>query len=178
MADAVVKAGRGYVLVSQPELYDIFRPGIPNDGLPDRYAVSAFHQLHCLGMIRSGYYAALQGKEPLAHGETPHDDNQHDTHVGHCFDYLRQAIQCREYSLFVVNSLFVVKVPCRTIFAGLTNMIDGDTTIEFASSTRDGHGKLYMVDGWGVEHKYCKDWDAVWRWTVEHRAPANFTGIN
>jgi hypothetical protein len=45
--------------------------------------VSVFHQFHCLKTLRAGYALLATGKPLL---------DIH--HIDHCFDYLRQAIQC------------------------------------------------------------------------------------
>jgi hypothetical protein len=47
-----------------------------------KYCVSAFHQLHCLYLLRYGYYAAVDG------------NTQSEMHTMHCFAYLRQSIMC------------------------------------------------------------------------------------
>ncbi|KAI3341146.1 hypothetical protein F4824DRAFT_516341 [Ustulina deusta] len=51
-----------------------------------RGVVSVFHQLHCLRMIRTGYFAAVTGN--------PEEIDQGPGHLGHCWDYLQQAITC------------------------------------------------------------------------------------
>ncbi|KAI0546784.1 hypothetical protein F4679DRAFT_587160 [Xylaria curta] len=51
-----------------------------------RAVLSMFHQLHCLRMIRTGYFAAVAG--------SPDEVDQGPGHLGHCWDYLHQAIIC------------------------------------------------------------------------------------
>ncbi|KAL3962929.1 hypothetical protein ACCO45_004452 [Purpureocillium lilacinum] len=75
--------GKGFVNVGNNSAID------PMPGLDDYYhepkaMVSVFHQLHCLYMMRVGYYAALDNST----------DNVYARHLGHCFDYLRQNIMC------------------------------------------------------------------------------------
>ncbi|KAI1367973.1 hypothetical protein F5Y08DRAFT_33145 [Xylaria arbuscula] len=55
-------------------------------GSERRAVVSVFHQLHCLRMIRTGYFVAAAGN--------PDDVEQGPGHLGHCWDYLQQAITC------------------------------------------------------------------------------------
>lgn len=50
-------------------------------------------------------------------------------------------------------------------------LVDGDTTLEFANEELDFNGRHSNVDGWGVTHEHCKDWDALWKWTVGHSVP-------
>ncbi|KAK5997736.1 Oxidase ustYa [Cladobotryum mycophilum] len=141
--------GRGFVLVKKPEKYNL-GPGIPTEGGPDRYSISMFHQLHCLGMVRESYYAGTQGRKAhvssedgLSNTQMEHSRRQH---IGHCFDYLRQAIMCA-----------------------------GDMTLESAETSPDGKVRA-SVDGWGIEHK-CKSWNDAIEWTLQHKAPHNHTGI-
>ncbi|KAI0521164.1 hypothetical protein F5B22DRAFT_644412 [Xylaria bambusicola] len=81
--ETLIPKGRGFVQVNI-------------SGRQGRYCVSAFHQLHCLDMLRHGYYAATNlGRRK--HDYTSADTlrrSLHDDHVQHCFDYLRQALMC------------------------------------------------------------------------------------
>ncbi|KAI0968431.1 hypothetical protein F4678DRAFT_443007 [Xylaria arbuscula] len=60
----------------------------PSDivGSERRAGVSVFHQLHCLRLVRQGYFVAASGN--------PDDVEQGPGHLGHCWDYLQQAITC------------------------------------------------------------------------------------
>ncbi|KAI1294308.1 hypothetical protein F5Y03DRAFT_373352 [Xylaria venustula] len=53
---------------------------------PDVHCLAVFHQLHCIDIIRNGYWAAMDGIEPSHHAEP--------AHLRHCFDYLRQSAMC------------------------------------------------------------------------------------
>ncbi|MCJ1314451.1 hypothetical protein MMC25_008133 [Agyrium rufum] len=84
--DELMPPGRGYVLV--PNSYDLrLESGIPTDAGIDRYAISGFHQVHCLGIIRKAYYAALDGKDIYLFGEAGADSETlqkyHVEHIGH-----------------------------------------------------------------------------------------------
>ncbi|MCJ1367573.1 hypothetical protein MMC16_006707 [Acarospora aff. strigata] len=61
---------------------------------PKLSGLAVFHQLHCVNMLRVGYYAAIDGT--LADKQHIHDHNRRPDphHVRHCFDYLRQALMC------------------------------------------------------------------------------------
>ena len=54
-------------------------------------------------------------------------------------------------------------------------MCSADTTMELARF-RAPDGTIHTAHGWGVEHR-CKDWDAVWDWTMRYHAHDNRTGI-
>ncbi|KAJ5116614.1 hypothetical protein N7456_000962 [Penicillium angulare] len=78
--DSLIPDGLGYV--KNPEL------------APNLSVIGAFHQLHCLYIVRRAYY----DNEPsdLHHSRRSDFDVGVDRHphVGHCFDYLRQSLQC------------------------------------------------------------------------------------
>ncbi|KAK0374338.1 hypothetical protein CLIM01_08286 [Colletotrichum limetticola] len=72
---------------------------------PDNVAgLSVFHQLHCLGALRHFMWDVIYGrvyaKEMLQHwpqnvsAPTYHEAINGLWHIAHCFDYLRQAVQC------------------------------------------------------------------------------------
>lgn len=113
----------------EPKRYGLTKPGMvlhpqfdaPGDGGSGNetagveemyYSVSVFHQLHCLGVIRRGYYGGVRGV-----GVGDGDVGGSGEHIGHCFDYLRQAVQCSESFLpldpgfrFPFLPFFLVKV--------------------------------------------------------------------
>ncbi|KAF4628597.1 hypothetical protein G7Y89_g9558 [Cudoniella acicularis] len=61
---------------------------------PELSGLAVFHELHCVNILRVGYYAALDGT--LAEMQHQHDHNKRPDphHLRHCFDYLRQALMC------------------------------------------------------------------------------------
>jgi len=147
--DSLMPPGRGFVLVEDPSRFDL-EPGIPTDLGIDRYSVSVFHQLHCLGLIRASYYSAKGGQDSvILHGGSHLNETVrnhiHGEHIDHCFDFIRQALMCA-----------------------------ADTTIEPAAIEKNG--KRIQVDGWGTLHK-CRDWNALWEFMVQNQAPASVTGI-
>lgn len=77
-------------------------------------------------MLRESYYAAQSGRAPKVYQEdklpAEKQEHAHGVHVGHCFDYLRQAIQCA-----------------------------GDLTLEPSAQSSTGK-VLGTVDGWGATH--------------------------
>ncbi|KAL7941847.1 hypothetical protein V8C42DRAFT_333892 [Trichoderma barbatum] len=95
--DNLLPDGHGFVLVESPERYGL-KQGIPTELGVDRYSVSMFHQLHCLGMLRESLFAGMQHRKPNISAEEHLDGHQlhtaHQQHVRHCFDYLRQSIMC------------------------------------------------------------------------------------
>ncbi|KAK3322705.1 hypothetical protein B0H66DRAFT_212980 [Apodospora peruviana] len=54
---------------------------------------SVFHQLHCIDTIRHGYYAALRGRNGSGN-LSEHKAKKNERHVTHCFDFLRQCVEC------------------------------------------------------------------------------------
>ncbi|GAW20655.1 hypothetical protein ANO14919_101630 [Xylariales sp. No.14919] len=77
--DSLFPEGGGYVWFNGT---DVPKPPMSES----RAVISVFHQLHCLEMIRIGYFAAASGN--------PEDVDQGPGHLSHCFDYLHQAIMC------------------------------------------------------------------------------------
>ncbi|OLN86640.1 hypothetical protein CCHL11_03716 [Colletotrichum chlorophyti] len=79
----LIPMGKGWVNVTT----DVELPYMPglDRSLPEQKALlSVFHQLHCLYMTRSGFFAARDGKIETVNS----------THLSHCWDYLRQSIMC------------------------------------------------------------------------------------
>ncbi|KAI1351456.1 hypothetical protein F5Y01DRAFT_282397 [Xylaria sp. FL0043] len=70
--DSIFPRGRGFI--QHPEIS------------PEIHCLAVFHQLHCLDIIRSGYWSAMDGVEPSHHAKP--------SHLRHCFDYLRQSVMC------------------------------------------------------------------------------------
>lgn len=62
----------------------VYNHGVHTDS--PTYAVSMFHQLHCLNQFRELYLIYKKG-------ETSSDPDL-DEHLSHCLDYLRQSIIC------------------------------------------------------------------------------------
>jgi hypothetical protein len=84
-------AGRGRVLIHQPWKY-----GLPSISLgepleSEEYGISVFHQLHCLGVLRYGWFALVADLDPSNQEPRHHLSN---SAAMHCFDFLRQAIMC------------------------------------------------------------------------------------
>ncbi|KAF2189208.1 hypothetical protein K469DRAFT_764161, partial [Zopfia rhizophila CBS 207.26] len=55
--------------------------------------LSAFHQLHCLDLLRLRCYNSLFEREIM-------EDHLQPTHLRHCFDYLRSSIICAADSIW------------------------------------------------------------------------------
>jgi len=58
---------------------------LPSDHSKGVYLLEAYHQIHCLKMLRKTFWEAVDQK-PFTHHPGPH--------LEHCFDALRQSIQC------------------------------------------------------------------------------------
>lgn len=101
----------------------------------EAYSVAMWHQLHCLKDLRAALLYFRDGDESVAEEAMV---NAH--HVDHCFDYLRQTIECH-----------------------------GDTTIEWGRLI-DVDGVIYgAVNGYGVTHQ-CRNIDAIREFTIANRA--------
>ncbi|MCJ1315341.1 hypothetical protein MMC15_000658 [Xylographa vitiligo] len=77
--------GKGYVSMQSIEAVGSvpdFVKDVYSDG-SGHFCVALFHQLHCLYLIRNGFYEALDGTTTDRMG-----------HALHCFEYLRQSILC------------------------------------------------------------------------------------
>ena len=84
--DALISPAHGFVRVEKPEDYGL-KPGITLDqGRGEGYALSVFHQIHCLSAIR----------KLLAMPPPDNDDSllERNHHIKHCLDYLRDQIMC------------------------------------------------------------------------------------
>jgi len=64
---------------------------------PQRSAIAAFHQLHCLNEIREGVYAMEEGdvKDDRSTTKHTHDHGSYLPHIRHCIDLLRQSLMCQ-----------------------------------------------------------------------------------
>ena len=89
--------GRGFVYIPDWEKYDL--PPGQNTSYGMIYSTAVFHQMHCLGQIRRFSWMFL---DAIANNDTLEQENiknmfikmDHSEHMNHCFDYLRQTIQC------------------------------------------------------------------------------------
>ncbi|KAL4985159.1 hypothetical protein BDW68DRAFT_199016 [Aspergillus falconensis] len=80
--DALIPNGLGYF--NAPDI-NISKPNSTSVVIP-----SAFHQLHCLYLLRRAYYTAA----PESELQRFDFGRNRSVHVAHCFDYLTQAITC------------------------------------------------------------------------------------
>ncbi|KAF2400333.1 hypothetical protein EJ06DRAFT_549053 [Trichodelitschia bisporula] len=95
--DDLLPPGRGFVFVSDWKKYDL--PAGEETPWGTIYSVAVFHQMHCLGQLRRFTWLFLDSivkndtevQESVRHMFTKLD---HADHLHHCFDYLRQTIQC------------------------------------------------------------------------------------
>lgn len=99
--DKLLPPGRGFVFLPDWKTYDI-----PEEGEVTPwgtiYSVAVFHQMHCLGQLRRFTWMFLDAI--VANGTEGVDLRKeviktfhvgdHSEHIHHCFDYLRQTIQC------------------------------------------------------------------------------------
>ncbi|KAH8817349.1 hypothetical protein F5884DRAFT_874354 [Xylogone sp. PMI_703] len=143
LAWANIQHGR-YLLVENPQTIGLPASHIQAETGKQIYALAAFHQLHCLALMRAAWHTVLDGgTEALNHPvHIANNPPGHivTEHVEHCFDYLRQTIMC--YS---------------------------DTTLEpFLES--DGRTlKSEGSSGWGAVHM-CRNFDKFASWAKENDA--------
>ncbi|KAH8596221.1 hypothetical protein B0O99DRAFT_621293 [Bisporella sp. PMI_857] len=83
----------GFVWIDNPSKYGL-PLGVPHGpkGLRKLYGLSWTHQLHCLMMIRDEYHSLQSRANPGRRAEADPGPSLH--HIEHCFDYLRQNIEC------------------------------------------------------------------------------------
>ncbi|KAL9058555.1 MAG: hypothetical protein Q9162_001710 [Coniocarpon cinnabarinum] len=117
--------GRGFVFIQDWEDYNL-EPGEETAWSPI-YSVALFHQLHCLGVIRKTYWKMIDHYHA---NDTEFMDELVENllgpegeHAHHCFDYLRQTIQCA-----------------------------GDMAMEWPRVEPDT-GLRFAVDGWHIPHE-------------------------
>ena len=114
--------GRGFVYISDASTHGL-QPGEQLESGGEAFSVAVFHQLHCLGMLRTNYWTLLDKiVDKDSEVEAWATVHRHNHHANHCFDYLRQSLQCA-----------------------------GDTALEWPLLESSGRRK--SVDGWGVPHK-------------------------
>ncbi|KAH9203073.1 hypothetical protein DL95DRAFT_399693 [Leptodontidium sp. 2 PMI_412] len=94
--DELLPPGRGYVFIKDGQSHGLKEPGeMTKNG--EIYSVALFHQIHCLGMLRGNYWELLSRADKQDDLESLKNFAQHhmkNNHANHCFDYLRQSLQC------------------------------------------------------------------------------------
>ena len=90
-----MEPGDGFIVVKEPRKYGLPPGKSIDDQQGELYDVSMFHQLHCLTRIRIYLWTMRFSieKNNTAWALPVLLDPKED-HVGHCFDYIRQAIMC------------------------------------------------------------------------------------
>lgn len=87
------KPGRGFVYVQNAAKHGLQPGELLESG--EAFSVSVFHQIHCLGMLRMNYWTLL---DKVANNDSDIEAwatmHRHSSHANHCFDYLRQSLQC------------------------------------------------------------------------------------
>ena len=84
--DSQTPAGRGFIQA-------------PLESGTAVYGLTVFHQLHCIDMIRHGFYHGVTDDRIAVRAEEHSQEEEHHmidprAHARHCFDYLRQTVQC------------------------------------------------------------------------------------
>jgi hypothetical protein len=95
--DDLLPPGRGFVFVEDWKTYDM--PEGEDTPWGMIYSVALFHQMHCLGQLRRFIWLFLDAivkkdQEAQASIIKLFHEGNHGDHIYHCFDYLRQTIQC------------------------------------------------------------------------------------
>jgi hypothetical protein len=95
--DDLLPPGRGFVFVEDWKNYDM--PEGEDTPWGTIYSVAVFHQMHCLGQLRRFIWLFLDAivkddKESQKSIIKLFHEGNHGDHLHHCFDYLRQTIQC------------------------------------------------------------------------------------
>lgn len=94
--DNLLPPGRGYVFVKEGQKHSLKEAGEMTP-YGEIYSVTVFHQIHCLGMLRGNYWELLNRafeQDDLISLKRFAQTHIHNLHANHCFDYLRQSLQC------------------------------------------------------------------------------------
>ncbi|OJD32548.1 uncharacterized protein BKCO1_37000176 [Diplodia corticola] len=146
----LIPDGEGFLPIEDPTQATLPPPlqkDEPSD--PYYYAVSVFHQIHCLDAILRMFLQAHGGGSDTDHASRSkpdaHSSHAEDTaHAMHCFDYIRQSIMC-----------------C------------GDTALEGADPYIIAEGRdtlRYGTFGVGSTHM-CKDYGAIYAYARTRANP-------
>ncbi|PQE14126.1 2OG-Fe(II) oxygenase protein [Rutstroemia sp. NJR-2017a BVV2] len=142
-----------FVMIDNPTEYGLPPSAAGQKPGSNVYAVSAFHQLHCLQvllehvltLIRNAWFAVIENGPQILDG--PVHLPGHPAykslagHTTHCFDYIRQSLMCA-----------------------------ADSTLEAFLEADGVTPRPQGSTGWGVVHK-CKNFDELKDWTEEYRDP-------
>lgn len=136
-----------FVVIDEPRKYNLpasLEAPAPHPAGSQIYAISAFHQFHCLRLMRYAWYGALvRGGDILNHPEDIPNwppGTELREHIDHCFDMMRQTIEC-------------------LADPGLEPFVKGD-----------GHTPQRGASGYGANH-VCRDFDGLMEWVEEHDIP-------
>ncbi|OAL48594.1 hypothetical protein IQ07DRAFT_632913 [Pyrenochaeta sp. DS3sAY3a] len=78
---------RGWIALPHSEAREQNLPlglNLPDDNSKGLFILNAYHQMHCLTIIRTSLYALLDGEKAP----------EREIHLRHCLDFLRLAIEC------------------------------------------------------------------------------------
>jgi hypothetical protein len=82
---ALTRGINGFVRADNlPASITLQQPALIKNGT-NVYSITAFHQLHCLQMMRQAWLTPPALRDPVMFSEE---------HIDHCYDYLRQAVMC------------------------------------------------------------------------------------
>ncbi|KAE8149709.1 hypothetical protein BDV25DRAFT_140557 [Aspergillus avenaceus] len=137
--DRLIPPGRGFIVAKRTKSGALSfqrhssKPQAP-DPSREFYCLSGIHQMHCLGVIYNATLSHHEPEQPSTAGVMTHTE-----HIGHCVDYLRQAIMCAS-----------------------------DSSLELATELHTDGKVLKSVDGWNTTHQ-CRDWDSLYNFASEYR---------
>ncbi|SMY24168.1 unnamed protein product [Zymoseptoria tritici ST99CH_1A5] len=148
----LVPPGHGHIIVHDDEiaLYGLGK-GTPIPGKGFAYAISGFHQIHCLAMIREALFRLIEKPEvPLySYGDPSNPALNLTAHLDHCFDYIRQGITCA-----------------------------ADATIESKHKKPGQAGPGPEDEGWGNVH-VCRSWNSLKEFAGgDGRRPTELSGLS
>ncbi|KAF9629023.1 hypothetical protein BFW01_g10226 [Lasiodiplodia theobromae] len=130
----LIPEGEGFVPVDDPTKSTLPPPLQKDDpSAPYYYAMSVFHQIHCLDSILRMFLDADRGDH------RSHSHAGDTAHAMHCFDYLRQAIMCcGDTALEGADPYTIAK---------------GKDTLSFGTF---GIGSTHMCKDYGAIYAYAK----------------------
>ncbi|KAK2601510.1 hypothetical protein N8I77_010957 [Diaporthe amygdali] len=128
-----------FVEIHDPEQYGLPPSTQLVEGGPHAYSLAAYHQLHCLAVVRFAWHTLLNNGSAAL--EQPFPGQAHfsegytiGSHMGHCVEIIRHALTCY-----------------------------ADATLEPLFQEDGIHPSKEIASGWGVHHT-CRNLDSLTSW--------------
>ncbi|KAF7795291.1 hypothetical protein EIP86_006445 [Pleurotus ostreatoroseus] len=147
----------GLSKIPKAEAMKMANKTLPIPGDPEHYiiALSVFHQLHCLDVLRKAAYADYYtDPETGALGDIPKNDIK--IHVTHCLDMIRQGIMCAgDITYAPPNSITPHRKP--------------DVRVHARPLVFQWHADKQKAMGHMNVPHVCRDFESLKDWAREHK---------